>query len=135
MIAGITGWDGSYLGPRDEGRGLVDSDPSKTGSYVFGSVVLGTIVNLSEIQRSTKFNEILVACDPIAPEQMESVIAFARNRDLPVLRFSIAINDLLRPRDKPVTAIGGPDHCGISPAPKKLKGLQDRRSQSHTRGR
>ncbi|MGO9266789.1 MAG: nucleoside-diphosphate sugar epimerase/dehydratase [Candidatus Binataceae bacterium] len=87
--------------------GLVDSDPFKTGSYVYGSVVLGTVVNLSEIQRSTKFNEILVACDPIAPEQMESVIAFARNRDLPVLRFSITINELLRPRDNPLTATGG----------------------------
>ena len=87
--------------------GLVDSDPFKTGSYVYGSVVLGTVANLLEIQRSTEFNEILVACDPIAPEQMESVIAFARNRALPVLRFSIAINELLRPLNNPVAATGG----------------------------
>jgi UDP-GlcNAc:undecaprenyl-phosphate GlcNAc-1-phosphate transferase len=87
--------------------GLVDSDPFKTGSYVYGSVVLGTVAKLPEIQRSTKFNEILVACDPLAPEQMESVIAFARNHDLPVLRFSIAINELLGPRNNPIPATGG----------------------------
>ena len=99
--------------------GLVDSDPFKTGSYVYGSVVLGTVANLLEIQRSTEFNEILVACDPIAPEQMESVIAFARNRALPVLRFSIVINEL---RDRSTIRLPQPAdwrHCEISLAPKK----------------
>ena len=99
--------------------GLVDSDPFKTGSFVYGSVVLGTVAKLLEIQHSTQFNEILVACDPIAPDQMESLIVFARNRALPIRRFSIQINEL--PRPVPVAATG----AGMAPlrniiAPEKV---------------
>jgi UDP-GlcNAc:undecaprenyl-phosphate GlcNAc-1-phosphate transferase len=86
--------------------GLVDSDPFKTGSFVYGSVVLGTVANLLEIHRTTQFNEILIACDPIATDQIDSLIAFARKRALPVLRFSIEINELVRPVPVPANGVG-----------------------------
>lgn len=77
--------------------GLVDNDPFKTDVLVYGSVVYGTVADLSEIHKATKFNEILIACDPIAPVQMETLMAFARNHALPVMRFSIEVSELTRP--------------------------------------
>jgi hypothetical protein len=39
----------------------------------------------------------LVARDPITPDQTETVLAFAREHQLPVMRFSIEINEISRP--------------------------------------
>jgi UDP-GlcNAc:undecaprenyl-phosphate GlcNAc-1-phosphate transferase len=86
--------------------GLVDGDPSTGGMLVYGFRVLGTVANLLEIERTVKFDEILIACDPIAPEQMESLLAFARIRALPVRRFSIQVSEIIRPLN-PVTARAG----------------------------
>ena len=86
--------------------GLIDSDPFKTGMFVYGSVVLGTVADLREIHASTKFNEVLIACDPIAQDQMDSLLAFARSQALPVLRFSIEVNEVTRPLNA-VPAGGG----------------------------
>lgn len=77
--------------------GLVDNDPFKIGGLVYGSEVLGTVANLTEIHASTQFNEIFIACDPIAPDQMECLLAFARLRAVAVLRFSIGVNEISRP--------------------------------------
>jgi UDP-GlcNAc:undecaprenyl-phosphate GlcNAc-1-phosphate transferase len=83
--------------------GLVDGDPSKGGMFFYGSRVLGTVANLLEIERTVKFNEILIACDPIAADQMESLLAFASIHALPVRRFSIQVREITRPLN-PVTA-------------------------------
>jgi FlaA1/EpsC-like NDP-sugar epimerase len=82
---------------RNEGMkvaGLVDGDPFKFGRFMHGSCVVGAIEDLRGIYLTTRFNQILLACDQLPPEKMETLLAFARSRAVAVFDFAIRVNEI-----------------------------------------
>ena len=83
----------------DSGRdmrlvGFIDGDAFKAGKLIHGSEVLGTPDDLEALWQATAFNEILLASDAIGRDQLEYVSAFARDHSIPVMNFSIELNEI-----------------------------------------
>ncbi|HKV54525.1 MAG TPA: hypothetical protein VJN94_07755 [Candidatus Binataceae bacterium] len=74
--------------------GYVDGDGFKLGKMVHGYKVLGTLEELAQICDRAHFDQILVADESLAGDQMALLWAFANQRQLTVRRFSIRVNDM-----------------------------------------
>jgi len=75
--------------------GFVDDDNFKLGKVVHGYQVLGAIKDLESVHSAYGFDQVLVADDSIDRAPMALLWAFAIRHRMPVLRFSIRINELV----------------------------------------
>jgi UDP-GlcNAc:undecaprenyl-phosphate/decaprenyl-phosphate GlcNAc-1-phosphate transferase len=91
--------------------GYIDDDYFKLGKMVHGYKVLGTLQQLDKICDRVRFDQILIADESLAGDQMALIWAFASQRKMVVRRFSIRLNEMGAQTEAESTI------SGISPAP------------------
>ncbi len=79
--------------------GFLDDDVFKHRMLVRGYRVLGGITDLDRVFRETGFNEILIAQDETAAEDLVTLQAFASSHDVAILRYLARIDTLAQTRN------------------------------------
>jgi UDP-GlcNAc:undecaprenyl-phosphate/decaprenyl-phosphate GlcNAc-1-phosphate transferase len=79
---------------RTELLGIVDDDDFKRGKLFHGYPVLGSIQELAEIFDRTAFNEILIAQEQLAADQLIALQAFAISHQVSLRRFSLSFTEV-----------------------------------------
>jgi len=89
--------------------GFLDDDVFKHRMLVRGYRVLGGITDLDRVFRETGFNEILIAQDETAAEDLVTLQAFATSHDVAILRYLARIDTLAQTRNgKAVNVVSSP---------------------------
>ncbi len=84
----------SSIGNHIELLGLIDDDRFKHGKLFHGYPVLGAITDLSEILARKPFHEIVIAQEPLSPEQVDALQSFASSHRIVVRRFWLGVTDV-----------------------------------------
>ncbi len=90
--------------------GFVDDDLMKLGKLVHGRQVMGSLGDLERILRTTSFDELLVAADPLPRERMQRLWEFASSHKVPMRRFSIRVNELGPVNESEGLSLAGTPH-------------------------
>jgi len=91
--AAMQHWQSS-IGNHIELLGLIDDDRFKHGKLFHGYPVLGAITDLSEILARKPFHEIVIAQEPLSPEQVDALQSFASSHRIVVRRFWLGVTDV-----------------------------------------
>jgi len=83
--------------PHFQLTGFLDDDGFKRDKLIAGVPVLGTIGDLTEIYRSKKFDEVLIATRKLEEARLALVLSLAKEYRLPVRRYSIQLDELSLP--------------------------------------
>jgi FlaA1/EpsC-like NDP-sugar epimerase len=83
--------------------GFLDDDVFKHRMLVRGYRVLGGITDLDRVYRETGFNEILIAQDETAAEDLVTLQAFASSHDVAIHRYLARIDTLALTRNGKTT--------------------------------
>ncbi|HUA36467.1 MAG TPA: hypothetical protein VMA09_22870 [Candidatus Binataceae bacterium] len=74
--------------------GIVDDDDFKRGKLFHGYPVLGSIEELGKIFDRTRFNEILIAQEPLAATQLSALQSFAASHQVSLRKFSLSFTEV-----------------------------------------
>jgi len=74
--------------------GFIDDDYLKVGKKLQGYPILGTFQDISGLQEKHQIDGLLVSFSSTAPDHMDKVLDYCRERDLFIKKFSICFDDI-----------------------------------------